>query len=100
MDTNLSIYSFFPETFLWRYTLDLAIGNIAEKHKYTYKTLLYNSKPRLFFEQLDVDENCHLAFFEDNPEYDENDLHLIKNKLPNAKIIVFGTDNLYYNTTG
>ena len=91
-----TLFFFYPNNFLWQYTLNLTLANLAEKYHYTYKTLAYNTEPSKFLKDLKIDKNCELAFFEDNPEYNEEDCKEVKRAFPNAKIIMFSGDSLYH----
>ena len=92
-----SIFFFYPRCFLWEYTNNLALKNLAEKHQYEYKPLTYINGYIDDLNKLDMDTNCLLAFFENNPKFNKNDWKVVKEKFPNAKIVMFGGgDTIYY----
>ncbi len=90
-----SLFFMYPDTFLWHQTNNLALRNLCEKYQLNYKPCVYrnNYKSQLF--ELSQDENCTIACFETNPDYNMKDYKIIKEKLPNAKIIFFGSDSIY-----
>lgn len=91
-----SIFCFFPCNFLWRSTNYLALKNIAKQHNIKFSSCFYKSGYREQLNDLVVQEEPTLCFFEYNPDYNIKDYENTKSKFPNSKIVMFGGDVIYY----
>lgn len=84
----------YPKSFLWEYTNNLALKNIATKFGYDYLPIAYESDR--FIDQLSQDNSVKLFFSDQNPAFYIDTYEKLKGKYPYAKFIMFGSDTVYY----
>jgi hypothetical protein len=95
-----SIIFLYPESFLYKHTINFALANIAGENNWIYRGLTYTggfvTGYRQVLEHQEVDETCKIFFCEQNPDFKEHEEKLIRGKFPNAKLVMMAADSIYY----